>query len=119
MLDPLHRRVFACRVADRNLVASLDVATCQHDAHDPGAAHLLAGSAVAFAVDKHHLQHPVADVADLLAWIAKSGQSNECIGTDAEHGSHGQSDEVDAGGGDVLTQLAVTNLVSGRANFVK
>ena len=111
--------MFACWVADRDLVAGLDVATCQHDAHDSGAAHLLTGSAVAFAVDKHHLQHPVADVADLLAWIAKARQSNERIGADAEHGSYGQSDEVDAGGGDVLTQLAVANLVSGRANFVK
>ena len=85
----LHRGVPACRIPHRDVIAGFHDAAGADHSHHAGAADLLAGPAVGLAIDEHHLQHAIADIADLLARIAETSERNQGGVAETKHRSDG------------------------------
>jgi len=115
----LHRGVGAWWESDGDRVLGSCVAAGHHHAHHSGSTDLFAGAAVAFAVDEHHLEHAVAHVTYLWAWVSKTCQRHQNIVADSKHRPDWEADEVESRRGDVLSELARANLVARFSNFLE
>ena len=106
-------------VADGDGVARSNRAAGDHYPHDARSADLFSWSAVSLALDEHHFEDAVTDVANLGTRIAQTGERNESGVSDSQHRSHGQSDHVDSMGRYVLPELSGDDGVTGSYYFVE
>lgn len=80
--------------------------TVQYDTHDPGLAH----DPTSVVTVEDGLQEAVAEVVELRAGIAQTGDPHDGFGSQPQDGPSRKVQQVETAGRDVLTQLANSDI---------